>query len=60
MTIEQEVGTELTELPEEVCTTCGAAREQWADPVTKDGDRYCCADCASGKLCSCATTTPGI
>jgi hypothetical protein len=60
MMAEQQVGPELTELPDEVCTNCGARSDEWSDPVTKEGDRYCCPDCAAGKACSCSMTTPSL
>jgi hypothetical protein len=37
----------------EPCAGCGLSSENWGDPITKDGLRYCCPECAAGRACDC-------
>jgi hypothetical protein len=55
-TVDTELAPDPMDLPQELCTACGMPSEHWSDPVSKDGDRYCCADCAAGTACSCQVT----
>jgi hypothetical protein len=37
----------------ELCAGCGRDSALWRDPVAKDGERYCCAGCATARGCTC-------
>jgi hypothetical protein len=58
ISLDHQLGKDESELVDEVCTGCGAIRERWSDPVSKEGDRYCCTDCAEEKACNCSLTSP--
>ena len=37
----------------ELCARCGKDSSLWSEPVTRDGDRFCCPGCAAGTTCTC-------
>ena len=41
------------------CPGCAADSAGWTDPVSRDGETYCCADCAEGRACHCGGPAAG-
>jgi hypothetical protein len=45
--------SEPEETAVELCAGCGRDSALWRDPISREGDRYCCPGCATGRGCSC-------
>jgi hypothetical protein len=49
---------QYTAVIEEVCIGCGMHKSSWKGNnrggYAKDGERYCCQDCAEGIECTCS------